>query len=159
MLGISTSIFNETGGLMKDWLKNPLNASFFYWYFLPSAGFVLLNLVVIGPALGWPAPSVFNAEVGHSSTAADLILQILNARLLKLIFVPLVLGVVLSSLAAIVLRFYQGTLPITRPFFQPLLKRNKKRSEQLYGSLKNLRRRYFFLISNIDPEPKAEPDS
>jgi len=36
MFGISTSVFNDAGGLVKDWLKNPLNASFLYWYFLPA---------------------------------------------------------------------------------------------------------------------------
>ena len=42
MLGISTSVFNEAGSLAKDWLKNPLNASFLYWYVLPAAGVILL---------------------------------------------------------------------------------------------------------------------
>jgi hypothetical protein len=28
MLGIPTSVMNEAGGLVKDWLKNPLNSSF-----------------------------------------------------------------------------------------------------------------------------------
>lgn len=161
MLGISASIFNETGGLVKDWLKNPLNASFFYWYFLPAAGFVVLHLLIICPALGYPAPPLFNVEVGHQNTVADLILQILNARFLKLILLPLVFGVVLSSLAGTVLRFFQGTLPIARPLFQPSLKRNKKRSDQLYGPLKNLRRQYFFLVSNVDgelTEPVAKSD-
>jgi hypothetical protein len=154
MLGISTSIFNETGGLVKSWLKNPLNASFFYWYFLPAAGLVLLHLLIIGPALGRPAPPVFNLEVSHPNTVADLILQFLNASVLRLILLPLVLGVVLSSLAGNVLRFFQGTLPIARLLFQPSLKRNKKRSDELYGPLKNLRRQYFFLVSHVDGEER-----
>ncbi len=156
MLGISASIFNETGGLVKDWLKNPLNASFFYWYFLPAVGFVLLHLLIIWPVLGHPAPALFNVEVGHPNTVADLILQILNARFLKLILLPLVLGVVLSSLAGTVLRFFQGTLPITRPLFQRSLKRKQKRSDDLYGPLKNLRRQYFSLVSEVDGEVKEE---
>lgn len=161
MLGISTSIFNETGGLVKDWLKNPLNASFFYWYFLPAAGFVLLHLLIICPALGHPAGLCFKIEVGHANTLAELVMQILNARALILILLPLVLGVVLSSLAGTVLRFFQGTLPIARFLFQPALKRNKKRSDELYGPLKNLRRQYFFLASHVDgdgTEPVAKSD-
>src|SRR4029453_12931311 len=133
MLGISTSIFNETGGLVKDWLKNPLNASFFYWYFLPAAGFVLLHLLIIYPALRRPAPPFFNVQVGHTNTLSDLVLQILNANVLSLILLPLVIGVVLASLAGTVLRLFQGTLPIARPLFQPALKRNRKRSDELYG--------------------------
>jgi hypothetical protein len=161
MLGMSASIFNETGGLVKDWLKNPLNASFFYWYFLPAVGFVSLHILIILPALGYPATPLFNVEVGHSNTVADLILQILNPRFLRLILLPLVLGVVLSSLAGTVLRFFQGTLPIARPLFQPSLKRNKKRSDELYGPLKNLRQQYFFLVSHADgegTEPVAKSD-
>lgn len=152
MLGISASIFNETGGLVKNWLKNPLNASFFFWYFLPAVGFVLLHLLIVCPVLGYPAPALFNLEVGRPNTVADLILQILNARFLKLILLPLVLGVVLSSLAGTVLRFFQGTLPIARPLFQPSLKRNQKRSDELYGPLRNLRRQYFFLVSQVEGE-------
>ena len=161
MLGISTSIFNETGGLVKDWLKNPLNASFFYWYFLPAAGFVLLHLLIIYPALGRPTPPLFNIEVGHTNTVADLVLQILSGRFLKLVLLPLVLAVVLSSLAGTVLRFFQGTLPVARLLFQPSLNRNKKRSDELYGPLKNLRRQYFFLVSHVDgegTEPVTESD-
>lgn len=152
MLGISASIFNETGGLVKNWLKNPLNASFFFWYFLPAVGFVLLHLLIVCPVLGYPAPALFNLEVGRPNTVTDLILQILNARFLKLILLPLVLGVVLSSLAGTVLRFFQGTLPIARPLFQPSLKRNQKRSDELYGPLRNLRRQYFFLVSQVEGE-------
>jgi hypothetical protein len=159
MLGISTSIFSETGSLMKDWLRNPLNASFFYWYFLPAAGFVLLHILFVGPALGYPAPPLFNVEVGHPNTVADLILQILNARFIKLILLPLVLGVVLSSLAGTVLRLFQGTLPITRPVFRSLLKRNQKRSDELYGPLKDLRRKYFFLVAQGNDEPNEEPSA
>ena len=65
MLGISTSVFSEASGLVKDWLKNPLNAGFLFWYFLPAAGFVLLQLFIIGPVLGRHAPTVFDiAAIG-----------------------------------------------------------------------------------------------
>jgi hypothetical protein len=147
MFGISTSIFNEAGGLAKDWLKNPLNASFFYWYFLPAAGFVLLQLFLIGPVLGHSSPKIFDLEVGPSKSAADLLLQILNASFFALILLPFVIGVVLSAVSGTVLRFYQGTLPIARAFFQPWLKRNRIRSSELFGTLRNLRREYFFLVS------------
>jgi len=159
MLGISASIFNETGGLVKNWLKNPLNASFFYWYFLPAVGFVLLHLLIICPVLGYPAPALFNDGVDRPNTVADLILQLLNARFLRLILLPLVLGVVLSSLAGTVLRFFQGTLPIARPLFQPSLKRNQKRSDELYGPLRNLRRQYFLLVSQVDGEVNSVAQS
>ncbi len=147
MFGISTSIFNETGGLVKDWLKNPLNASFFYWYFLPAVGFVLLQAFLIRRVLGRAAPQLFNVEVGHAPNVADLILQILNASFFWFIIVPLLVGVILSSLAGTVLRLYQGTLPITNTLFRPWLNRNQKRSREFYASLPEKRREYLFLVS------------
>ena len=162
MFGISTSIFNETGGLVKDWLKNPLNASFFYWYFLPAVGFVLLQEFLIGRVLGHPAPTLFNVEVGHVPSVADLILQILSASFFWLIIVPLVIGVILSALAGTVVRLYQGTLPITRGLFRPWLRRNQKRASEFYGPLQNLRRQYLFAVSQgvrlviLDGQEKGE---
>jgi hypothetical protein len=162
MFGISTSIFNEAGGLVKGWLKNPLNASFFYWYFLPAVGFELLQMFIILPVMGQPAPNVFSVEVSKSAGLADLILQVLSARFLSLILLPLVFGVLLSALAGAVLRFYQGRLSITRFLFQPWLKRNQARSREFYGPLLNLRRQYLFAVSqgvrltNDDSQEKAE---
>src|SRR5712692_6031919 len=103
MLGISTSVFNEAGSLVKDWLKNPLNASFLYWYFLPAAGLVLLQLMIVGPALGHPRPDIFNIEARSTKSTVDLILQILNASVFALIILPLIIGVVLSSIAGSIL--------------------------------------------------------
>ncbi|HYN23731.1 MAG TPA: hypothetical protein VES69_01650 [Pyrinomonadaceae bacterium] len=148
MFGISTSVFSEAGGLVKDWLKNPLNASFLYWYFLPAAGFVLLQLFFIGPALGHPAPRVFNVDAGSSKSAADLILQLLGGSLFALIILPLVIGVVLSALSGAILRFYQGTLPIMRPLVQPWLRRNQNRCSETYGQLQAKRREYLFLVAH-----------
>src|SRR6187551_1831960 len=99
MLGISTSIFNEASGLVKDWLKNPLNSSFFFWYFLPAVGFVLLQLFIIGPALGRPAPQVFNVEVAQGKGLTNLLLQILSASFFTLIVLPLVAAAVMSALS------------------------------------------------------------
>ena len=168
MFGISTSVFNEAGGLVKDWLKNPLNASFFYWYFLPAVGFVLLQLFVIGPALGYQAPKVFNVNVGPSKTAVDLILQMLSASFFALLLLPLIIAVIVSSVSGTILRLYQGKLPIARALFRPWLKRNQKRSSELYGPLSSLRRQYFFLVSRgvrlvtteagEQAEPVAEPE-
>src|SRR6266576_3154401 len=110
MFGISTSVFNDAGGLVKDWLKNPLNASFRYWYFLPGAGFVLLQLFFIGPALGHPAPRVFNVESVPSKSAADLILRSSSGSLFALTSLPPVTGVILSALAGAILRLYQSTM-------------------------------------------------
>jgi len=155
MFGISTSVFNQAGGLVKDWLKNPLNASFLYWYFLPAAGFVLLQLFFIGPALGHPAPRVFNIEAGPSKSAADLILQLLSGSLFALIILPLVIGVVLSALAGVILRFYQGTVPIMRPLVQPWLRRNQKRCTEIYGQRHATRRKYFFLVAHGVCEDRA----
>lgn len=148
MFGISQSVFNQAGGLVKDWLKNPLNASFLYWYFLPAAGFVLLQLFFIGPALGHPAPRVFSIEAGPSKSAAGLILQLLSGSLFALIILPLVIGVVLSALAGVILRFYQGTVPIMRPLVQPWLNRNQNRCNETYGQLHATRRKYFFLVAH-----------
>jgi len=162
MLGISTSVFNEAGSLVKDWLKNPLNASFLYWYFLPAAGLVLLQLMIIGPALGHPRPEIFNLEAGSTKSTVDLILQILNASVFALIILPLIIGVVLSSISGSVLRLYQGALPVTRYLFRPWLKRNKKQSSELYGPLQAKRQEYLFLASRglrmvtVDGEQRAE---
>ena len=165
MLGISTSIFNEAGSLVKDWLKNPLNSSFFFWYFLPAAGFVLLQLFVIGPALGRPAPQVFNIEVAQGKGLTNLLLEILSASLFTLIVLPLVAAAVLSALSGRVLLFFQGALPIARPLFQPLVSRNRRRNTALYGPLLSLRRQYLFLVSHgvrlevVDGEERGVPVS
>src|SRR4030095_3708058 len=158
MLGIPSSIFNEAGSLVKDWLKNPLNASFFYWYFLPAVGFALLQLFVVGPALGRPAPQVLNVEVAQGKVLTNLLLEILFT-----LIVSLVAAVVLSALSGRVLLFFQGSLPIARPLFQPLVSRNRRRNTELYGSLLSLRRQYLFLVTHgvrlevVDGEEKATP--
>jgi len=162
MFGISTSVFSEAGGLVKDWLKNPLNASFLYWYFLPAVGFVLLQLFLIGPVLGRPAPGVFNIEAGPSKSAADLILQILSGSVFALVILPLIIAVVMSALSGAILRLFQGVLPITRPFFGRWLRQNQARSASLYGPLQVRRREYLFLVShgvrlvNADGEERLE---
>src|SRR6266850_7058343 len=148
MFGISTSVFNQAGGLVKDWLKNPLNASFLYWYFLPAAGFVLLQLFLIAPALGHPAPRVFDLDAGPSKGAADLILQLLSGSLFALIILPLIIGVVLSALSGAILRLYQGALPIMRPLVRPWLTRNQNRCDETYGQLQAKRREYVFLVAH-----------
>ena len=147
MFGITTSIFNEAGGLVKDWLKNPLNASFLYWYFLPAVALVLFQLFLIRPALGYESPRIFTVDVPPSKSAVDLILQVLNASVLVLIFLPLIIGIILSSVSGAILRFHQGTLPIMRPLARPWLKRNQKLSSKLYGPLQAKRREYLFLAS------------
>jgi hypothetical protein len=147
MLGISTSVFSEAGGLVKDWLKNPLNSAFLYWYFLPAAGFVLLQLFLIGPVFGHPAPRLFeNVEEGKG--AADVVLQIVSGSIFALVILPLVIGVVLSALSGAILRIYQGMFPLTRALFQPWLKSNQNRSRSLYGPLQAKRREYLFLMSH-----------
>src|SRR5712692_3973973 len=164
MFGISTSIFNEVGGLVKNWLKNPLNASFFYWYFLPAAGFVLLQMFVIGPMLGYPWPKMFNVEVGPAKSAIDLIVELLSESFFALILLPLAIAFVLSSIAGATLRLYTGTLQIERALLRPWLKRNQKRR---IGPLQTLRRQYLFASRGLRSvtvdgeerlEPVAEPD-
>lgn len=147
MLGISNSIFNEAGGLVKDWLKNPLNASFFYWYFLPALGLVLLQAFFIWPLRGYPAPTILSSEVGHSSNFVELLLQVLNTSVLGMIMVPLVIAVLLSALTGATFRLYQGNLALVRPVFRAALMRNRKRSIDLYSQLAQKRRAYFFLVS------------
>jgi hypothetical protein len=162
MFGISTSIFSEAGGLVKGWLKNPLNASFFYWYFLPAVGFALLQMFIIMPVFGRHAPEILKVEVGKSVSMAELILQVLSASLFRLLLLPLVFGVLLSALAGTILRFYQGRLLIARFLFQPWVKRNQDRSRQFYGTLLNLRRQYLYAVSQgvrltaTDGQEKAE---
>src|SRR5262245_39868622 len=84
MFDISGSIFNEVGGLVKGWLKNPLNLSFFYWYFLLSVGLVLLQLLVVRPVLGYRALEIFNVAstgAGPPGSAIDLILKMLTGSI------------------------------------------------------------------------------
>ena len=138
MIGISASIFNEAGSVVRDWLKNPLNSAFFFWYFLPAAGFVLVQLFVVAPLLGRSAPPVLTGEIRFTNGVASFFL---------LILLPLVLGVLLSALSARVLRLYQGTLPLASVFFLPWLARNRKRNLELYSNLGTLRQQYFFLVS------------
>src|SRR6266550_7021447 len=121
MFGISTSVFNDAGGLVKDWLKNPLNSSFLYWYFLPAVGFVLLQLFIIGPAMGWSPPNVFEADASRNA-----VFQLVSAGVFSLILVPLIFSVLLSALSGTIFRLYQGTLPIARVAFLPWLKQNQK---------------------------------
>lgn len=161
MLGISASIFNEAGSVVRDWLKNPLNSSFFFWYFVPAVGFVLLHLFTIWPLLGRPTPQLLTGNLSEIKTASELLAAILSASLVQLVLVPLLLGVLLSALSARILRLYQGTLPITRPLFQPWLGRNRRRNIELYTKLRTLRRQYLFLITqgvlleSVDGEEKA----
>jgi hypothetical protein len=157
MLGIPTSVMNEAGGLVKDWLKNPLNSSFLYWYFLPAVGFVLLQLFIIGPAMGWQAPNVFEVD-----TSRNAVFQLVSAGVFLLILMPLIFSVLLSALAGTIFRLYQGTLPIARVAFLPWLRLNRKRSKELYGPLFAKRRDYLFLVLQgvrfltVDGKERAE---
>jgi hypothetical protein len=161
MLGISASIFNEAGSVVRDWLKNPLNSSFFFWYFMPAVGLVLLHLFTIWPLLGRPTPQLLTGDIPHVESVTELILAILSASLFQLILLPLLFGVLLSALSARVLRLYQGTLPLARPLFRPWLARNRRRNSELYTELCKLRRRYLFLVTQgvlleiVDGEEKA----
>lgn len=161
MLGISASIFNEAGSVVRDWLKNPLNSSFFFWYFMPALAFVLLQLVTIGPLFGQPIPEFLADKPEKIEGTVDFIFWILKGSFVLLILMPLLLGMLLSALSARVLRLYQGTLPLARPLFQPWLRRNRRRNVELYSNLRTLRRQYLFLVSqgllleSIDGEEKA----
>src|SRR5687768_11781917 len=161
MFGVSASIFNEAGSLVRDWLKNPLNTSFFFWYFLPAVGFVLLQLFLVAPALGKEFPQIFDADIKTQASFADLILAVFNASFFTLILVPLVMGVMMSALSGRMLHLYEGTLPIVRPLFQPWLARKRKRNTETYDRLRTLRRQYLFLVSRgvrmevVDGEEKA----
>jgi hypothetical protein len=161
MFGISASIFNEAGSVVRDWLKNPLNSSFFFWYFLPAVAFALLHLFTIWPMLGRPTPQLLSGEIPHVESPAELVVAILSASLFQLVLLPLLLGVLLSALSARVLRLYQGTLPVARPLFQPWLARNRRRNIELYTKLRTLRRQYLFLVTqgvlleSVDGKEKA----
>ena len=147
MLGISASIFNEAGSVVRDWLKNPLNSSFFFWYFLPAVAFALLHLFTIWPLLGRPTPQLLTGDIPRVANATELVLAILSASLFQLILLPLLFAVLLSALSARVLRLYQGSLPLARPLFQPWLKRNRRRNDELYAALRTLRHQYQFLVT------------
>jgi hypothetical protein len=160
---MSSSISNEVGGLLKDWLKNPLNASFVYWYFLPALGFVLLQLFVIYPALGYAAPEIVPDKDGlQSDSLVGLIVQLLRASVFWLMIMPLLIGVIMSSLSGSTLRLFRGTLPVMRILFRPWTRRNQKRSYEMFSDLIMLRRKYLFLSSSgvnlvtIDGEERGE---
>ena len=147
MLAISNQVFSEAGGFVKDWLKNPLNASFFYWYFLPALGLVLLQAFFVWPLRGHETPRILPPGGGQPETFAALLYQILNARLFELIVVPLLMAVGLSALAGSILRLYQGDLPGVAILFRPALMRKRENSAELYSELATKRRAYFFLVS------------
>ncbi|HXT64033.1 MAG TPA: hypothetical protein VN696_13425 [Pyrinomonadaceae bacterium] len=161
MLGISPSIFNEAGSVVRDWLKNPLNSSFFFWYFLPAVTFVLLQLVTIGPLLGQPIPQFLADKPDKIEGTVDLVFWVLKGSFVLLILVPLLLAMLLSALSARVMKIYQGTLPLARPLFQPWLVRNRRRNVEWYTKLRTLRRQYLFLVSqgvlleSVDGQEKA----
>jgi hypothetical protein len=145
---MSSSLSNEVGGLLKDWLKNPLNASFLYWYFLPAVGFVLLQLFVIVPAFGYAAPEVVPQKDDlQTATLAGQLVQLLRASVFWLVVLPLITGVVMSSLSGTTLRLFRGMLPIARLLFSPWITRNRRQSVALFGDLRRLRRQYLFLTS------------
>lgn len=163
-MGVTTSVSNEVGGLLKDWLKNPLNASFVYWYFLPALGFVLLQLFVVSPALGYLPPEVVPQKDSlQTNSIVELVVQLLRASVFWLMVLPLLIGLVMSSLSGTTLRLYRGTLPLVRLLFAPWLRRNRARSIERFGDLLTLRRRYLFLtamgvrLENVDGEEKAMP--
>ena len=71
----------------------------------------------------------------------------LNASVLLLVLLPVIIGIVLSSLAGAILRLHQGARsPLGRWLFRPWLKRNQKRSRERYGSLEAKRREYLFSL-------------
>jgi len=133
--------------VVRDWLKNPLNSSFFFWYFLPAVAFVLLHLVTIGPLLGQPVPQFLADKPEKIEGTVDFIFWVLKGSFVLLILVPLLFGMLLSALSARVLKLYQGTLPLASPLFQPWVKRNRRRNIELYTKLRTLRRQYLFLVS------------
>ena len=161
-MGVTTSVSNEVGGLLKDWLKNPLNASFVYWYFLPALGFVLLQLFVITPALGYSAPEVVPQKDSlQTDSIVAVVLQLLRGSVFWLMLLPLMIGLVMSSLSGTTLRLYRGTLPVVRWLFLPWLQRNRLSSSKMFSDLLKLRRQYLFLSSGIsleivDGEEKTE---
>ena len=163
MMGMSSSLSNEVGGLLKDWLKNPLNASFLYWYFLPALGFVLLQLFVIAPAFGYAAPEVVPQEGDQTGGVTALVVQFLRASLFWLMVLPLITGVVMSSLSGITLRLFRGTLPIARLLLGPWTMRNRRQSAELFGELKRLRHQYLFLtalhvkVDSVDGKDQSVP--
>ncbi len=154
MWGIPDSVFNEIGSAVKGWLKNPLNQAFFFWYFFPAAGFVLLQLIAIGPALGFPAPSLLSGEftlppnTPDAERVAALILSVLGRNLFVLVLLPLLIGLILAALSGSILGLYQGSLPIVRRLLAGRLARYRRQSDELYGPLRRKRREYFFLVSN-----------
>jgi hypothetical protein len=153
MVSISSSLFNEIGSEVKGWLQKPFNQSFFFWYFLPATGFIIVQLVLTGTALGFQAPDILgggfdpSAGQGEAEPATALILSVLGRNLFAFVIVPLFLAVVLAALSSSILRLYQGTLPVLRELLTPRLKRNRQRSDAIYGSLRHKRRQYVFLAT------------
>jgi hypothetical protein len=150
MLGMSQGLINEVGGVVQGWLKNPLNRSFFYWFFLPAAGFLMLQSMVVGTLPGF-APAATQTAGASAAPAEDmtiLILGILAQNIIGLILIPMILAVLLSALSGTVLRLFQGSLPGIRWLLSPLTARNRKHNAEIYQTLRQERDEYLLLVSN-----------
>jgi hypothetical protein len=158
MLAVTDSVFNEIGGVVKGWLRNPLNQTFLFWYFLPAAGLILLQLWLIGPALGFAAPgwlanpqalAAGTANMPPGEAAVALVLAVLSQNLILLVLAPLVLAVLLGVMSNSVVKLFEGRLAIERALLAGWRARNQRRAAAAYGDLEKLRREYFFAVSGL----------
>jgi len=156
MMGMSQSLIEDVGSVVESWLKNPFNKLFFFWYFLPSAGFLYLQYSIVGPALGYytaldslsTITSQSSSDLSSIDSLAAGILVSLEKNVVGLIIIPLVLAIILSTLSGTVLRLFQGSLPGISWLLRPITGRNRNRNINFYQNLKQLRDDYFHLASS-----------
>ncbi len=153
MIIVREDVFEQMGESLKGWLKNPLNQTFFAWYFLPALGFVLTHLMLVMPALGWGIHSSAGAIAlpqpapPPDSLEALLVwgLTLLTQNAIPFILIPLGLGLLLGSLSTFIVKMFEGLLPFERAWLAPWLARNRERHARIYGELEQKRRAYFLL--------------
>ncbi|MBI3360945.1 MAG: hypothetical protein HY023_07530, partial [Chloroflexi bacterium] len=149
LLGVSGSLANELGGAVSGFLKNPLTRSFFLYYYLPAAAFLLIQGLWIAPVVGLPALDISGFEfhanpetTGLTQLLTDLAVSFFSLNVILLLFAPLAVGGLTGMLNLQITKFFEGLLPIEKPFLRRWLQRNKQLSEKLYGPLDRKRKEY-----------------
>lgn len=159
LLGVSGSLANELGGAVGGFLKNPLTRSFFLYYYLPAAAFLLVQGLLIAPAVGLPALDLrgfeFHADPKTTELTqllTDLAVGFFSLNVILLLIAPLALGALTGMLSLQITKFFEGLLPFEKPLLRRWLERNKQQSKKLYGPLDRKRKEYFRTARDTGPD-------
>ncbi|MBM4423987.1 MAG: hypothetical protein FJ030_11445 [Chloroflexi bacterium] len=171
---VVSSLANQVGGVIGNWVKNPFNRLFFYWYFLPALAFILFQRFVVlptafdiqppnllayaaaSPALSQPADSAPEGEPSSAPTLPDssldpsthftaLLINFLGVDMLYFIILPFVAAIGLNAIAFQITRLYEGYAWPVSVLLKPLKARNTAESKKLYGDLPKKRLAYLTL--------------